>query len=120
MVCRLGKIDVKVKQLSILKGEHKTDEMKKLNPVGSLPFMIDGDLKMNDSQAMAAYLVRTYAPTSKLYGDSVEEMAKVDELLVDAKTVYTVFAATLVSVFSREIDNYIVTGSSSIWRKWTN
>ena len=115
MVCRLGKIDVDVKVLSILKGEHKTDAMKKLNPVGSLPFLVDGDLKLNDSQSMATYLVRTYASASKLYGDGVEEMAKVDELLTDAKNVYTVFADTLVSVFSREVVNsQSATGSGSV------
>ena len=96
MVCRLGKIDVDVKELSIFNGEHKTDAMKLINPVGTLPFLVDGELKMNDSQAIAVHLVRKYAPKSKLHGADVQERAKVDELLCDAKEVQTVFYAKMV------------------------
>ena len=98
MVCRLGKIDVDLKQLSIFNGEHKTDAMKLINPVGTLPFLVDGDVKLNDSQAIAVHLVRKYAPKSKLHGSDVQERAKVDELLCDAKELQTVFYAKMVKL----------------------
>ena len=97
MVCKFAKINVDVKMLSLLKGEHKTPKMLEINPVGTLPFLVDGDLKLNDSQAMAVYLVNKYAAGSKLYGTTAEEMAKIDELLVDAKFLYQTLRQVMVS-----------------------
>ena len=34
-----------------------------INPLGTVPFMIDGDISMTESAAMAQYLVDTYGPT---------------------------------------------------------
>ena len=98
MVCRFAKISVEVKVLSLMKGEHKTPKMLEINPTGTLPFLVDGDLKLNDSQAMAIYLVNEYAAGSKLYGTTVKEMAKIDELLVDAKFLYQTLRQVMVSL----------------------
>lgn len=41
-------------------GEHKSEMFLKLNPLGQVPVLIDGDLVIRDSQAILVYLARRY------------------------------------------------------------
>ena len=40
------------------------DAFRKLNPLGQIPVLQDGDLTFADSNAIMVYLVRRYAPDS--------------------------------------------------------
>lgn len=40
-----------------------TPEMTELNPIGTIPVLIDGDLVLTESVAMLEYLAQTYGPT---------------------------------------------------------
>ena len=90
--------------MSIMKGDNKTKDFIKVNPLGTLPTMVDGDLTLTESQAISAYLVNKCGKDSKLYGSNAEEMAKIDELLCDAKTITDTFRKTLVSLLSERTE----------------
>jgi glutathione S-transferase len=38
-------------------------EYLKINPLGTIPFFVDGDAKMTESSGICAYLAETHAPT---------------------------------------------------------
>merc|ERR1719402_143308 len=70
MTCEVVGVDYEFKE-----GENKTPEYLAINPQHNIPAMVDGDLKMNESRAIAAYLVNMYG------GDKKEQL-----LPSDAKT----------------------------------
>ncbi len=43
-----------------MKGEQKSSEYLALNPFGQVPFLIDGETKLADAQAILVYLARQY------------------------------------------------------------
>ena len=47
-------------RVDLMKGEHKTPEYLKLNPLGQVPLLVDGDRLIPDSQAILVYLARQY------------------------------------------------------------
>lgn len=58
-----------------------TPEFLKMNPEHNIPTVVDGDLNMNESRAVAAYLVNKYADNDKLYPKDATLRYKVDKLL---------------------------------------
>lgn len=49
--------------LDFFKNEHKTPEFLKLNPLGQLPVLVDGDAVLRDSTAALVYLALKYDST---------------------------------------------------------
>ena len=47
-------------RVDLMKGQHKTPEYLKLNPLGQVPLLVDGDRLIPDSQAILVYLARQY------------------------------------------------------------
>src|SRR5262249_36440972 len=45
--------------------EHRKPEFLRINPLGQLPAMRDGDLMLRDAQAMVTYLARKYDPAAR-------------------------------------------------------
>lgn len=52
-------------------GEHKAPEYRKLNPLGQIPTLVDGDVVINDSTAALVYLAKKYGDASWLPDDPV-------------------------------------------------
>lgn len=50
------KIDVEVEYLDLFQGDHKTPSYVALNPNGMVPTLVDGDLKLWESNAIIQYL----------------------------------------------------------------
>eukprot|EP01091_Cochliopodium_minus_P014288 TRINITY_DN481_c0_g1_i2.p1 TRINITY_DN481_c0_g1~~TRINITY_DN481_c0_g1_i2.p1 ORF type:complete len:660 (-),score=256.17 TRINITY_DN481_c0_g1_i2:22-2001(-) len=53
-------IDVEIKVIDMMKGEHKTEEYKRINPNGTLPALYDGTLKLFESFAIVQHLLERY------------------------------------------------------------
>lgn len=51
-----------LKVLDLMKGEHKGPELVSKNPMGKLPTLVDGDVVVTESAAIALYLADRYAP----------------------------------------------------------
>ena len=61
-------------------GEHRSPEMLALNPAGSIPILIDGDLVLTESSAILAYLAATSAP-EWLGSGNPQETARIQQWL---------------------------------------
>jgi glutathione S-transferase len=56
-VLDIGKIQVNLKPLDVLKGESRTEEYLKINPKGQVPFIVESDFSLGESNAILKYLV---------------------------------------------------------------
>lgn len=65
----------------MLKGAHHDSEFKVINPASTVPALVDGDIKLFDSSAIAIYLVENYAKDDSLYPKEKLKRAKVNEKL---------------------------------------
>eukprot|EP00092_Neocalanus_flemingeri_P013192 GFUD01014218.1.p1 GENE.GFUD01014218.1~~GFUD01014218.1.p1 ORF type:complete len:222 (-),score=73.11 GFUD01014218.1:129-794(-) len=69
------------KMLDLMAGEHMKPEFLAINPMHNIPTMVDGDFVLNESRAIAAYLVNKYGKDDKLYPKDAELRARVDQRL---------------------------------------
>lgn len=74
-----GKLDaVEIVEISIMKGEHKTPEYRKLSPFSQLPLLIlDNGTHITESRAICTYFEALY-PEPNLMGESPEEKAVIE------------------------------------------
>lgn len=74
---------------NLFKQEHKTPEYAKINPRQKVPAIVDGDLHMGESGAIASYICNKYQSNSdvELYPTDPVKRAKVDQLLYIGETV---------------------------------
>jgi glutathione S-transferase len=61
MLEELG-IDYELRFVDMPKGGHKAPEIVRLNPMGKLPVVTDGDVVVTESAAIALYLADRYSP----------------------------------------------------------
>ena len=67
----------KVVAVDLMKGEHKTPEMLKINPFGTVPSLKDAGFGLGEQNAMWRYIAAKYGP--EMYGgDDVQAKATVD------------------------------------------
>jgi glutathione S-transferase len=59
----------------------RTEAFLKLNPLGQIPVLEDGELVLNDSNAILVYLARRYAPESNWLPDEPVAAAQVQRWL---------------------------------------
>ncbi|MGF6177960.1 glutathione S-transferase family protein [Ensifer sp. 4252] len=87
-------------ELDLANGAHKTPEFLKLNPLGQVPVLEDGDLVVTDSTAILVYLARKYDRSDWLPQDTVSA-ARIQRWLAVAagEIAYGPCAARLITVF---------------------
>ena len=56
-------------------------EFRRLNPLGQIPVLVDGDLVLCDSNAILIYLIKRYAPTGSWLPDDAVGAAQVQRWL---------------------------------------
>lgn len=82
MAANLAGVTLDRTYVNLFTREHLSDESLKLNPFHRVPFIVDGDLKLNESRAIMGYLVNKYMPKDNtLYPHDPVERARVDEIL---------------------------------------
>jgi maleylacetoacetate isomerase len=63
-------INYETVNVDLLKGEHKSAAYKKINPLSTAPYFIDGEVEINQSLAVMQYLDSAYAAPKLIYGDA--------------------------------------------------
>lgn len=82
MVAGIAGVKLNLHHINLAEGEHLTEPFAKLNPAKKIPFIVDGDLKIGESRAIAAYISNKYLPVNNtLYPHDPVLRAKVDEAL---------------------------------------
>ncbi|XP_077996084.1 glutathione S-transferase theta-1-like [Glandiceps talaboti] len=69
------------KTLDLGKGEHRTEEFSKINPMMKVPAISDGDFNLTESVAILKYLANKYNVADHWYPKDIKKRAKVDEYL---------------------------------------
>lgn len=62
-------------------GAHRAGAFLRLNPLGQVPVLEDGDLILHDSQAILAYLARRYDPAGAWLPDDAAGLGRVQQWL---------------------------------------
>jgi len=75
-------LDVEIKIVNLIAGDHLTPEFLKLNPQHTIPTLVDGDTVLWDSHAIIIYLVSKYGKKNDpLYPDDLVTRAKIQQHL---------------------------------------
>ncbi|GAB2872951.1 glutathione S-transferase [Paraburkholderia jirisanensis] len=93
--------------------EQKSPEHLRLNPLGQVPVLADGDVVLADSTAILVYLAKKYAPAGWL-PDTPAEAARVQRWLsiASGEITYGLAAARLITLFGAARNAEEVTGRS--------
>jgi len=90
---------INIKELDMLKGEHKQEEYLKINPKGTVPAMTHGGECICESADIAKYFVNHFAKGNSLY--PAEKAAEIDEMMdFIANNLYTHAGALTVGAFT--------------------
>ncbi|KAL4710936.1 hypothetical protein ACJJTC_017901 [Scirpophaga incertulas] len=83
MVIYILGLDVEQRELHPVLREQDTPEMKKKNPMRTIPFIDEGDFRLSDSHAIVIYLVEKYGKNEHrhLYPKDVRKRANVNQRL---------------------------------------
>ncbi|MGV3553278.1 glutathione S-transferase family protein [Rhizobium sp.] len=103
--------DVELLEVDLANAEHKSPEFLKLNSLGQIPVLIDGDAVVQDSNAIMVYLAKKLGKTDWLPEDPLGG-ARVERWLSIAAgpIAYGPAAARLVTVFGAKFDTGEVIG----------
>ena len=96
-------VKAEIIDLDLANGEHKTPEFLKLNSFGQVPVLVDGDVIVNDSNAILAY-VATKLGRKDWMPDDLASVAKIQKWLSVAagEISYGPCAARLITVFGAD------------------
>lgn len=67
--------------INMFAAEHRSSEFLKVNPMGKVPALIDGDFNVYDSHAIAIYLVEKFAKNDSLYPKDLQQRTLVNQRL---------------------------------------
>lgn len=82
MAANVAGVTLNKHYINLFTKDHLKEDYVKLNPLHKVPFIVDGDLKLNESRAIATYLISKYMPAdNSLYPADPVKRARVDELL---------------------------------------
>lgn len=76
-----NKVPFTLRTVALRKGENKTPEFTRLNPLQKVPVMVDNGFVLTESVAILKYLVAKYSVPEYWYPCQPERRAKVDEYI---------------------------------------
>ena len=99
-------LEHEVKLISLPDGEHKKPDYMKLNPLGQVPTLSDGDEVIRDSCAILVYLADKYDASGDWSGKTPEEKAHIQEWLSTAarEMMFGPALARAIKLFNRPAD----------------
>ncbi|KAL1422011.1 hypothetical protein MTO96_022543 [Rhipicephalus appendiculatus] len=74
-------VQLSLKDIDFAKGEHRSGEFLKKNPFHKVPTIDDSGFIVYESNAIAYYLLRKYAPDSQLYPNCIKTRTRIDQVL---------------------------------------
>jgi len=100
MVADVLGINLELKNVDLMSGEHMKPEYLKVNPHHTVPTLVDDDgFALYESRAIMGYLVNKYSPNHSLYPQDAKKRALVDRALYfDASTLYPTLGAVVYPV----------------------
>ncbi|CAG2194189.1 GST [Mytilus edulis] len=79
---KINKIPFEPKPIALRKGEHHSDEYKKVNPFSLVPVLNDDGFILTESVAILKYLAEKYnAPENWYPRDDIQAQARIDEYM---------------------------------------
>lgn len=105
LMLSLLRLEHELMPVKLQAGEHKSEAFLKLNPLGQVPVLTDGDVVIRDAQAILVYLARRYGGEDWLPVEA-EPMSKIMQWLSTAanEIQHGVAAARLYYLFNAQID----------------
>lgn len=80
--CRANKIDFEEVTVNLAKGQHRTPEFRKINPMGQVPAIVDGRFRLFESHAILRYLATVFPGVpDHWYPADLFTRAKVESIL---------------------------------------
>lgn len=70
-----------LRYINLYREENLTKEFLKINPTGTIPALVDGDVRVWDSHAIGIYLVQKFAKSDQLYPKDFLKRTIVNERL---------------------------------------
>jgi glutathione S-transferase len=68
-------------QVDFVGREHKSERFLKLNPLGEIPVMEDGEVRLRDAQAILVYIARQYDRSNTWFPDAPDSMGRIMQWL---------------------------------------
>lgn len=85
-------VDLNLKRVELMAGEHLTPEYLKINPQHTIPTLVDGEFSLWESRAIQIYLAEKYGKNDTLYPKCPKKRALVNQrLFFDMGTLYQRF-----------------------------
>ncbi|NXU01309.1 GSTT1 transferase, partial [Buphagus erythrorhynchus] len=78
---RSNNIPFEFKKVQLSKGQHKTEEFRKVNMLMKVPALKDGSFTLAESIAILLYLVQKFKTPDHWYPSDLQKRARVDEYL---------------------------------------
>ncbi|GAA3916005.1 glutathione S-transferase [Litoribacillus peritrichatus] len=100
-------IDAEIINVDLLNGEQKNEDFLKLNLLGQVPVLQNGDTVISDSNAILIYLAEKFDTKEEWYPKEPATRAEIQRFLSIAQNevAHGPAAARLVTVFGRNIDH---------------
>lgn len=87
---KLANVDCDVIEINLFQKEQLKPEFLKINPQHCIPTLVDDDLVLWDSHAIACYLASNYAKDERIYPNDVKQRAIIDQrLYFDCTVMYS-------------------------------
>ena len=81
-LCKFGKLNIELVEKRLSKSENTTKEMLELNPLRTLPFIVDNNnLRLTESHSIMRYLCKSRRLKDNFYPSDIVKSSLIDEYL---------------------------------------